>query len=58
MAQRSTFLVHLTPDGSVWVEAVATGAVFSASRLDLVGDAIEQWLSDAANSEDMGEVAS
>ena len=54
MAQRSTFLVHITPDRAVWVEAVATGDVVSVPSLDAVGDAIERWLSEGTPGEDAG----
>lgn len=46
MAQRSTFLVHVTTDGRVRVETVATGEVVGVANLDLVGAAIKQSLSD------------
>lgn len=54
MARRSTFLVHVTPDGSVWVKAVATGDVVSVPGLDRVGAAIERWLSEGEPGEDAG----
>lgn len=54
MAQRSTFLVHVTPDGSVWINAVATGEVVSVPSLDLVGAAIQRWLSEGEPREDLG----
>lgn len=42
MAQRSTFLVHVTSDDSVWIEVVATGEVVSVPDLALVGAEIER----------------
>lgn len=54
MAQRSTFLVHVTGEGSVWIEAVATGEVVGVPSLDVVGAAIERWLSDDGAGEDFG----
>lgn len=41
MAQRSTFLVHVTSDDSVWIEVVATGEIVSVPDLSLVGAEIE-----------------
>lgn len=54
MAQRSTFLLHVTSDDSVWIEAVATGDVVSVPSLELVGQAIERFRSDDAPGEDAG----
>lgn len=54
MAERSTFLVHLTSDDSVWIEVVATGEVVSVAHLDQVGAAIHRCRSDGATAEDSG----
>lgn len=45
MAQRSTFLVHVTSDDLVWIEVVATGEVIRVANLNLIGPAIERWIS-------------
>ncbi|TDT18453.1 hypothetical protein BDK89_4073 [Ilumatobacter fluminis] len=52
MADRSTFIVHLTSDETVWVEVVATGEVISVADLDLVGATIERCRSEGAAVED------
>lgn len=54
MAERSTFIVHLTSDESVWVEVVATGEVIAVDDLDLVGATIERCRSHGAAVEDPG----
>lgn len=54
MADRSTFIVHLTSDDSVWIEVVATGEIVSVASLDLVGATIARCRSDGAAGEDPG----
>lgn len=54
MAHRSTFLVHVTADGRVWIETVATGEVVSVASLGLVGAAIERSLSEMDSGQDAG----
>lgn len=54
MAERSTFLVHLTSDDAVWIEVVATGEVVSVADLDRVGAAIERCRSNRPTIGDSG----
>ncbi len=54
MAQKQTFLLHVTTDGGVWIEAVATGEVVSVPTLAGVGATIDRWMSDRDPGEDGG----